>query len=77
MQTYTITQEQMDAIKEAQKALKDYNELTAMGLGFNSEVALGFMSMFTPKMPANADGPYPTGIKVAEKLNRLFGPIKE
>lgn len=78
MRTHTITDEQVEAIKAAQKALKEYNDLTGMGLGFGSDGVLGgFLGIFTPKIPEGADGPYPMGLKALSDLDRLFGPITE
>lgn len=78
MSNYVISQEQMDAIKEAQKVIKEYNEITGMGLGFASDnnPLSGFLSIFQPRIPPDADGPYPTGLRVEKKLNQLFGEVK-
>jgi hypothetical protein len=73
----TITEEQYQAIKEAQQIIKEYNEMTGMGLGFvpNNNPLSGIMSLFQPTIPVNANGIYPTAIRIEQKLNKLFGPI--
>jgi hypothetical protein len=82
MSNKTITQEQIKVLKDAAQALKDYNELTGMGLGFapnlsnESAPSFGFLGIladaFIPSIPPGADGPYPAGLKAELNLNNLI-----
>lgn len=86
MSNKTITQEQINVLKDAAKALKDYNELTGMGLGFapnelnESAPSFGFFGVladaFKPSIPPGADGPYPTGLKAELNLNNLIKELE-
>jgi hypothetical protein len=80
MTNKTITQEQINIIKDAAKALKDYNELTGMGLGFSvsGQPSLfdGIFEMFKPAIPPGADGPYPSGLKAEMNLNNLIKELE-
>lgn len=80
MTNKTITQEQIIVLKDAAKALKDYNELTGTGLGFSHgqqpSLLDGFIGILRPSIPPGADGPYPLGLKAEFDLNKLIKELE-
>jgi hypothetical protein len=86
MTNKTITQDQINVLKDAAKALKDYNEITGMGLGFapnhsnESAASFGFFGILAdvlkPSIPQGADGPYPLGLRAEVDLNNLIKELE-